>query len=798
MEMYTMTTQRIQTINISPAHPLALFNLTLSLEWDASQDTAFRERLEADLQSTSAFLYDWTDGQAALGKITLYQNREHWDTAHIRLYATNNLRPNANQGGLVLTPITDTTVPTITYSPGQIRMGARWNRYGDPGTDFRADWPRALAHELGHYLLFLDDNYLGLDEAGQVIPVDSCTGAMADPYREDLPYDEFHPADVAWTTHCSSTLSARTTARADWETILTFYPALSSTHPLSGPTTLPIGVTQIQFSPLTTTSVTLPPQTLSLLSETGARLLPENGAHGVIFQTRENRLIDLGAPVLNHLTVRGGAPGDRICLFDPEAARLGCETLQSNEEFLIVYALPNWKPEIALTPVNSRTFGVSVTAVPTGLSLQARFYPENGAASADLTLTEETTGYSGTFSLTDPALTGYLYLWVEEKAPQRREALIDYTLGGSPTTINGCNEESCSVNYTPIRSDGAFIRGRSAPGVSADGQVIIFGNVAFNPGDFFTLQSTPYLPDIQPWFTRVGKGYRLIATSGAITNLQKLSISFNYLESEVPTGEESWLHIYFWNPTPGQWERLPTRLDTAQNMASAPVQGTGLYALFSSLEIALPQTGWNLLSYPLQESRPVSQALQSIDSYYRVLYGYDAGRAADPWRVYGKVETTSTPAPEWVNDLATLEYGKGYWIYATQPVTWYLKSEMTAQAARFGMTPPAVVFGAVHPLPDFTPTVGMTAAAWIAGQPCGTGILQNQPLDNLTALVYTLRIPADDGLNGCGLLNRPVTFTVGGVPMSATLSWDNSRISRLDLSSGGSYRLYLPLIVKEK
>ena len=83
-------------------------------------------------------------------------------------------------------------------------MGAVWNRYGEAGGSLGEDWPRTLAHELGHYLLYLDDNYMGLDASGVLIPIDTCPGAMADPYRDD--YSEFHP-DAGWTPACASTLS---------------------------------------------------------------------------------------------------------------------------------------------------------------------------------------------------------------------------------------------------------------------------------------------------------------------------------------------------------------------------------------------------------------------------------------------------------------------------------------------------------------------------------------------------------------------------------------------------------------
>jgi len=51
--------------------------------------------------------------------------------------------------------ISDTQVITIAYGPGQVRMGSVWNRYGESTGTLGEDWPRTLAHELGHYLFFL-------------------------------------------------------------------------------------------------------------------------------------------------------------------------------------------------------------------------------------------------------------------------------------------------------------------------------------------------------------------------------------------------------------------------------------------------------------------------------------------------------------------------------------------------------------------------------------------------------------------------------------------------------------------
>ena len=58
-----------ETISMDGQNLLTLFNLNLSLEWDASNDPTYLAQLERDLQRTSAILFDLTNGQAALGEI---------------------------------------------------------------------------------------------------------------------------------------------------------------------------------------------------------------------------------------------------------------------------------------------------------------------------------------------------------------------------------------------------------------------------------------------------------------------------------------------------------------------------------------------------------------------------------------------------------------------------------------------------------------------------------------------------------------------------------------------------------
>jgi len=113
----TVTTPGVQELVVSAAHPLVLFNLDVSLEWDARNDKAYREQLQADLQRTSELLFDWSNGQMALGEVNIYQAREHWNDAHVRIYATNRLRPSATQGGIIPGVRTETFTPTPSTTP---------------------------------------------------------------------------------------------------------------------------------------------------------------------------------------------------------------------------------------------------------------------------------------------------------------------------------------------------------------------------------------------------------------------------------------------------------------------------------------------------------------------------------------------------------------------------------------------------------------------------------------------------------------------------------------------------------
>ncbi len=652
-----------------------------------------------------------------------------------------------------------------------------------PGIEPRRGLAQTLAHELGHYLLYLQDNYLGKDAGGQIVPVDGCSGAMADPYRVDdgQGYGEFHfPAD--WLPGCANTLSNLDTGRADWSTITAFYPQLDGATANAGPATLPLAVTDIRYvEPIAPAAALKAP--IFFLTQDGRRVQPGSTARAFLY--RAGWATDLGRPTLDQLHARGAQSGDRVCLYEASEGRLGCETVSLGDEQIALISRPDWQPEIQVSPVTSRTHTIQVSGVPGGLALWARLYPLDTEAQPAIQLTTNDGGYTGTFYEPLPTFQGYVQVWVEEPEP-RREAIIDFTLGSNP----GHQRTGGSGK----RSDGGHQRSGGAPVMSADGQVILFAPDANTPDEwFYTLQATSAGVEPPPWATLVGQAYRLSVTANA-PSLAGSSLSFSYLGAEVPPGEEGWLRLYHHDGS--AWKQLATNLDKYHNLASASADGPGIYALMSSIELDVDAAGWNLISYPVEATRPVTDALVSATGYYTTVYGYEPVDAADPWKVY------DVTAPDWVNDLAVLEFGHGYWINVSEALVLMFKGAPAGASATApagpedaaGMPlPPGTWYGRVLPGAGLAPEAGMPVAAYVGAKVCGRG--QTRLVER--AVVYSINVAADGpgAAAGCGEAGRAVAFEVGGVRAGTTAQWDDSRLWPLDLAGAPSRRLYLPLFV---
>jgi len=813
-----VTSTGVQTITVSPARPLLALKLSISLEWDARADSSYVAELTSRLQRTSELLYDWTNGQVALGQLTIIHGRQAWEHqldqqgnvitrgADIRIYASNEVRPNATQGGITNRVITETYTisPTLTrqltYEPGHIRIGASWNSDGDPDRDVGEDWSRALAHEIGHFALFLDETYLGR-EGTLLVPVEGCTSPMGDPYIDSN--SEFRPASD-WPEACRRTLQHLATGLAEWEQISRFYtrteaadgfdfhfniPASATSIP--GPVTLPMAITTFrEEGPAGVPGPGL--ASYAILPPGGGRYEPLPGARAIIFPAGTRPPLDLGAPGTGLVQTRALSPTDQLCVFDPEARLAGCELTPAG---LRLSQLPaGWRPEVRLTPEtfpDSDTMLLTVTVPASTVGslapsqpLRLLFYPREGDLTpVPATLALDGADYRAELRLSQVVEDGLVRLWVEEPGA-RREALVDYAVGGNPA----------KKTRPPRRTR------RNAPAVSADGQATLFAEeLSFDPGQFFALQRVANLPKLPAWATVVGQGYRLLASDTRLLE-KSLALSLSYPEGDVPQGLERDIRMLF---NDGKaWRELPTRLDRARNEGVVRVEAApGTYVLVTSVRLPLSRAGWNLIySFP-GASAGVPEALVGIKDDYSMVYGYNDDDTADLWKLYApRLDPAWQPL---VNDLAQLENGASYWVYATRPVTVPLRPELSSgesltQAGGVFGTPPATYYGLA---PAGAGAGALTVEAYVGdrAEPCGTAATQAFLFGGAPRQAFSLNVLANGGdeLAGCGtpgaavqLVFRDEAAEVGRIPAV----WDNERLNPVGFPL--DKRLYLPLIGK--
>lgn len=123
-------------------NPLVLFNVVVSVEWDA--DDEYLAEIERAARRASDYLYDLTDGQMAFGHVTVYDNGGHWADADVQISTRNTARPYAYVGGI-----------TSADKSYVIRVGRYWDgSSSDRGPWDRPEGYRTLGHEFGHYALY--------------------------------------------------------------------------------------------------------------------------------------------------------------------------------------------------------------------------------------------------------------------------------------------------------------------------------------------------------------------------------------------------------------------------------------------------------------------------------------------------------------------------------------------------------------------------------------------------------------------------------------------------------------------
>jgi hypothetical protein len=664
-----------------------------------------------------------------------------------------------------------------------------WTRYGD-SVGLGEDWPRALAHEIGHYALFLDDNYIGRDDTPErtliSIPPEAdgaeCRGAMSNPYRDD--YSELQPRGsvkdpYAWDTYCAKTLSNYETKRADWETIKAFYDSTGQGFSLRQPTTYNqyagpsaqvLSFTSVKLPATANASQLISAPIYSLERADGSRYsyTPGSRVQAFRYTNGDSQIIDLGRPRADLLNARGATIGDRICVYDQSGTvwASGCTTVAATSSPIRIALTERWQPQITITPIDTAHVRVEIAAdgiVTTGAAaptLRVTLFadaPASGTISADLSLAPDARVYSYTFTTSEAIYNGHLRVQVngDTAAAGRREIVSEYKVSGSlpVATSLQVGTKTCTCD-APVAA-------------TSDGQMLAYGD-ALGTDEFYSFQSASAVAAAPAWGIFVGQVYNFYTNIPASQIQSKhLYLTAAYLESELPAGTEGGLAIYYSADGTG-WKRLPqSRFDPSRNEISSAVVGPGYYALVSRIEV---EAGWNLISYPWAEPLDVLAATARLNivggTNFTTIHSYEPQDRANPWKVY------DVDVPGWVNDLTQLGYSRGYWFIV--PLGGGTPTQYATQSLAVGVpVPPAIYYG-VLPYHGSGASVGLDVQVLSGNTVCSTSKTFT-PIGTKQVAFLIEVLPAGQGAPaGCGINGEPVMIIVGG-KLIGQATWDNSR-----------------------
>ncbi|MFO7539040.1 MAG: hypothetical protein R6X32_13430 [Chloroflexota bacterium] len=222
-------------IMLNDGWPLTLFHVVASLGWTPALHSTVTTAadIQAALRELSAVLYDWTEGQMAVGSISIHSGGERWDEADLRFAPANDKRPSAFVGGIVAEPLVYNGLEAdIAYSPAATYYGRLWDGR-DAFVEGSGRWTqpagyRTIAHEWAHYALFLYDEYQSSDGlSGYCICPDlaatGCSSGVPDASAMAYHYQtaEFWHAATHPTVDpfCLETWQYHVHGLSDWETL---------------------------------------------------------------------------------------------------------------------------------------------------------------------------------------------------------------------------------------------------------------------------------------------------------------------------------------------------------------------------------------------------------------------------------------------------------------------------------------------------------------------------------------------------------------------------------------------------
>ncbi len=612
-----------QIIQVRRNSPLILFNLVISIEWDANE--AYLEQIARAVQYAADYLFDVTDGQMAFERVAIYDNAAHWLDADIQISTKNIVRPHAYIGGI-----------TADDSAHVIRLGRHWDgRTGSNGDWDQPEGYRTLVHEFGHYALNLYDSYFYLiEEPGKL---DTRPSACTSPSRlnEDkalwgndktnasiMDY-QYHSSELAargvpgmWGEHCEQTEQWRLNKNSDWETLRNAY-SDTQTPPrwiirtpmdadrggvMAGPERfpahlLPFPAVDVQNSDNNGLSFDL--------TVLNPRQSPHAGALVTLVAGTQRQPIDQGLTNKDgQIAIYGAQPGDTLRASSLDGA--------------LSY-------QISVLGSQPHTLIMSSTLNTAGMTRQIPADPREIAAAARQVTQNQATG--AYFRLSPTSDGSDLYISLHGFEPY---GTVNATISQAGTTIAATSLAYSSTSGTyegtaalplgqtggtgtiQVMGVGATLRGvllnstfalHHIPGQQATDLYAVDGNLhihlppeASGEPAYATITPLGILPSVPPedWHV-VGSAYSAVLSGARTSADAPFVLAFRYDQYVIDDQhlDPASLQIYRWKPAtfdaaqPGSWEPLQSSLLRDDRSVSTTTKHFGIYALMGT---RLPET----------------------------------------------------------------------------------------------------------------------------------------------------------------------------------------------------------------
>ena len=594
-----------QRLVVRRESPLVLFNLLVSIEWDAADD--YVEEIARAVRHASDYLHDLTDGQMAFGHVSIHNGGSHWADADIQISAKNTVRPHAYVGGI-----------TSDDKSHVIRIGRAWNGYGgDEGPWDAPDGYRTLAHEFGHYALYLYDEYFAylFDEEGNLmgeVPA-YCTGPENREEENDATNasvmdwqyttSELSARDVPglWSTLCENTAQWQLNGESCWETLTRMYTdTLTSSRwrfitpadrgaVMAGPDGLPSALPDWPEVEIHRHGPPSPPRHLTVYGPQG----PYWGAIVALYK-QDGRVIGQGFTDVNgRLDIYGAVEGDTVRASSFDGGLAGSVVVSTSITLTLTLepvggipqageagggpasaGRPSLKRGIRSTPHLRVVAEPSPTPGRTDLSL---FLLNFGPGADPFVVVTEPGGevsYSPplTYDLESDTYVGKIGFDAAKRGMGQVRAVGE--VGGGLVRLQS------TYRLQWVTAD----RGHDV--YSNDGNLSLHLDAGSLPGEgaYLVVMPPGAVPGPLPeGLVLIGDPYDITA-SGALVELErpallKLHYDGGLVRSALaPEG----LGLYRWDPNGGTWQAVPASLDEERRAMVAPVTTLGTYALLAS------------------------------------------------------------------------------------------------------------------------------------------------------------------------------------------------------------------------